>query len=190
MSTLVWSLTDKRRSRNVRMPLALALFGTASMAGAALLDRDTEPQAYSQAVPVSVLEIPTDTLRDVAVARYDVQRPVIYYSPKLMRRLGPQLSDFFMAHEYGHIHYRHTQASALNTGRMSRDSLLQLRELEADCYATETLASTNGPAIAAAVRFFSRLGAIRFDAEHPTGAQRAATILACLSSAESGPIEP
>jgi hypothetical protein len=190
MSTLIWSLTGKRRSRHVRLPLALALFGTASMAGAAILDQDKGLHAYSHEVPISVLEIPTDTLSDVAVARYDVQHPVIYYSPKLMRRLGPQLSDFFMAHEYAHIHYRHTQASALSNGRMSRDSLLQLRELEADCYATETLGSTNVPAIAAALRFFSRLGATRFDAEHPTGAQRAAMILACLPPAESAPTAP
>jgi hypothetical protein len=131
-------------------------------------------------LPLMVREIPTDTLRDIAVARYDVHQSVIYYNPILMQKVGPHLAAFFMAHEYGHIYYHHTRANALIAGREGRDSLLQLRELEADCYAATTLGRTNRLAVESAARFFSRMGPYRFDAEHPSGGQRAAKILGCL----------
>ncbi len=131
-------------------------------------------------VPATVIEIATDSLRDVAVAVYSPRHPIIYYNPTLMQKLGPLLSAFFMAHEYGHIVHHDTRANALSAGRSARDSLLQLRELEADCYAAMTLAASSRPAVDAAIRFFSRMGPFRYDAEHPTGAQRASRILSCL----------
>jgi hypothetical protein len=42
------------------------------------------------------------------------------------------------------------------------------------------LAEVDPAAVEAAIRFFNRLGPFRFDAWHPSGAQRAAKILACL----------
>ncbi len=128
---------------------------------------------------VDVREIPTDTLRDVAVVTYEHGRPVIYYNPILMQRVGPQLADFFMAHEYGHVAHGHAGA-ALTLGGNDVGTLRQRQELEADCYATAALAERNGPAVAAALQFFNRLGPFRFDNLHPTGAQRAAKILACI----------
>jgi Zn-dependent peptidase ImmA (M78 family) len=56
---------------------------------------------------VDVRQIATDTLHDVAVATYERGRPVIYYNPILIQRVGPELADFFLAHEYGHIAYGH-----------------------------------------------------------------------------------
>ena len=128
----------------------------------------------------SVREVPVDTLRDLAIAVYDARHPVIYFNPSRMQNLGPNLAAFFMAHEYGHIHFRHTRANAMGVASASRDSVLQSRELAADCYATAALARTDREAIDAAVRYFSRQGPFRFDVGHPTGAQRAANILACL----------
>ncbi|MGH7515877.1 MAG: hypothetical protein ACREOC_00190 [Gemmatimonadales bacterium] len=128
---------------------------------------------------VDVREIPTDTLRDVAVVAYEQGRPVIYYNPVLMQRVGPQLADFFMAHEYGHIAYGHSGA-ALTLGGTDVGTVRQQQELEADCYATSALAERNGAAVATALQFFTRLGPFRFDNLHPTGAQRAAKILACI----------
>jgi hypothetical protein len=128
---------------------------------------------------VDVREVATDTLRDVALVAYELGRPVIYYNPILMQRIGPQLSDFFMAHEYGHVAYGHSGA-ALTLGGDDAGALRQRQELEADCYATETLTDRNPDAVAAALQFFTRLGPFRFDNLHPTGAQRAAKILACL----------
>ena len=128
---------------------------------------------------VDVREVATDTLRDVALVTYERGRPVIYYNPILMQRIGPQLADFFMAHEYGHVAYGHSGA-ALTLGGDDAGARRQRQELEADCYATETLAERNPDAVAAALQFFTRLGPFRFDNLHPTGAQRAAKILACL----------
>jgi hypothetical protein len=128
---------------------------------------------------VDVREIATDTLRDVALVAYDLGRPVIYYNPVLMQRIGPQLTAFFMAHEYGHVAYGHSGA-ALTLGGDDAGVRRQRQELEADCYATETLAERNPESVAAALQFFTRLGPFRFDNLHPTGAQRAAKILACL----------
>ena len=121
---------------------------------------------------------------DLVIRSYSYERqPVIYYNPTLMQKFGPHLTAFFMAHEYGHIYYRHTRAYAL-TGAGGRDSLLQLRELEADCYAATILGRTNRLAVETAARFFSHMGPYRFDAEHPSGGQRAAKILACLPPAD------
>ena len=128
---------------------------------------------------VDVREIATDTLRDVALVAYDLGRPVIYYNPVLMQRIGPQLADFFMAHEYGHVAYGHSGA-ALTLGGDDVGARRQRQELEADCYATETLAGRNPESVGAALQFFTRLGPFRFDNLHPTGAQRAAKLLACL----------
>jgi hypothetical protein len=128
---------------------------------------------------VDVREVATDTLRDVALVAYEQGRPVIYYNPILMQRVGPQLADFFMAHEYGHVAHGHSGA-ALTLGGDDVGTTRQRQELEADCYATEALAERNGPAVAAALQFFTRLGPFRFDNLHPTGAQRAAKILACI----------
>jgi hypothetical protein len=65
------------------------------------------------------------------------------------------------------------------TGSVDAARRLQ-QELEADCYAALTLGESDPAAVAAAIRFFNRLGPFRFDAWHPSGAQRAAKILACL----------
>jgi hypothetical protein len=127
-----------------------------------------------------VQEIATDTIQDLAIAAVDQPTPVIYYNPRLTRRYGPAITRFFLAHEYGHIYHRHTRAGLADLPEARRDSILQAQELEADCYA----ASQPGPeargATEAALRFFARLGPFRFDAEHPTGAQRAARLLTCL----------
>lgn len=153
------------------------LVSVALLQGAAI--RAQEQQGRAAAAP-RVLEVADTTLRDLAVAVYHPTRPVIYYNPVLLQRVGPLLAAFFMAHEYGHIHFRHTRANALSAGPDARDSVLQERELEADCYAARSLAGRNDAAVQAAARFFSRMGSFRFDAEHPTGARRAATVLSCL----------
>lgn len=132
-----------------------------------------------------VEEVASDTIRDLAVAAVDRDQPVIYYNPRLARRYGPELTRFFLAHEYGHLHFRHTRARFRDLPSASRDSVLRLQELEADCYA----ASQEGPeareATETALRFFARLGPFRFDNEHPTGAQRASRVLMCLPGPHS-----
>jgi len=136
------------------------------------------PAAAAQRL-VDVRQVASDTLHDVAVATYERGRPVIYYNPTLMQRVGPELADFFLAHEYGHIAYGHT-GGALAEPRDELSNIRQRQELDADCYATEILAADNRPAVDAAIQFFSHMGQFRFDNLHPSGSQRAAKILACL----------
>ena len=76
------------------------------------------------------------------------------------------------------MRYGHTGA-ALAAGEGDLGALRQRQELEADCYAARTLGESAQPSDAA-LRFFTRMGPFRFDAWHPSGAQRAAKILACL----------
>lgn len=125
-------------------------------------------------------EVATDTLHDVALMRMEGGRPVIYYNPVLLQRLGPDLSRFFMAHERGHVEAGHGSGSAL-AGPVFHGTAVRLKqELEADCWATRTLAAAGDrDAIEAATEFFLKIGQRRHDLLHPTGAQRAAKILAC-----------
>jgi hypothetical protein len=128
---------------------------------------------------VDARQIATDTLRDVAVTIFVQDRPVIYYNPVLMETVGPELAEFFLAHEYGHVRYGHSGAALTESGT-DLGTLRQRQELEADCYATTVLAERNPDAVQSAVAFFRKMGPFRFDNLHPSGAQRAAKILACM----------
>lgn len=133
---------------------------------------------------VTVREVADSSLRDVAVAVYHPSKSVIFYNPVLMARLGPELESYFMAHEYAHIDLQHTRSGALGTDAATRHQTLRRKELEADCLAAGRLASSRREAALAAVRFFARMGDTSHDAEHPTGTERAATVLHCLSRVE------
>ena len=153
-------------------------FGIATVIAALLLPAGAHRAQAVQRL-MDVRQIATDTLHDLAVAAFENGRPVIYYNPVLMQRVGPELETYFFAHEYGHVHYGHT-GSALTSTENDLSAIRVRQELEADCYAARTLAESDPAAVAAALRFFNRLGPFRFDTWHPSGAQRAAKILACL----------
>ena len=121
----------------------------------------------------------SDTLRDVAMTLRENGRPVIYFNPALIERVGPLLRDFFVAHEYGHVVYDHV-GGALAGRDSSLTELRQRQELEADCYAAVRLARSSRASVEAAVQFFTRMGLFSHDRFHPTGARRAANLLACL----------
>jgi len=131
-------------------------------------------------LPGLVLELADNSLGDVAVAVYAPSRGIIYYNPDRERQLGPDLSIFFRAHEFGHLYYHHTRASAVAGGTgVGIESLAQTRELEADCYAARTLHPSHRSAVEAAIRFSRLMGPVRLDAKHPDGATRAGHILIC-----------
>ena len=153
-----------------------------ALAGATSLLFRTGEVAPSPSATRMVSFVVSPSLKDVAVAVYDSERPVIFYNPALMGGFTPEMRTFFFAHEYGHLAFHHTRAAVLRLPPAGRDSLLQKRELEADCFAARELASIARAAVNAAARFFSRIGSRQTDHEHPTGAQRAARILACLPS--------
>ncbi len=135
---------------------------------------------------IDVHQVATDTLRDVAVAAFVRGRPTIYYNPLLLQGFGPRMAEFFFAHEYGHLRYGHAGgALAHEEGEVSL--VRQRQELEADCYAAEVLGGQDRESVETALRFFRRMGPYRYDAFHPTGAQRAAKILSCLPSTPDEP---
>lgn len=128
----------------------------------------------------------TDTLHDVAVTRRENGRPVIYYNPALIERVGPLLRDFFIAHEYGHVFYDHV-GGALAGLDSNMAELRQRQELEADCYAANRLARNGRASVEAAVQFFTRMGLFSHDRFHPSGSRRAANLLACLPAVQVDP---
>lgn len=131
-------------------------------------------------VEPSVRIVIADTLHDVAVAVYDSVHPTIYVNERRMHQFDPALQRFFLAHENGHIRLHHTRSYALQTMAGGRNRAIMARELEADCWAANSLGRTDRPAVIAASRFFAEMGPFRFDREHPAGSQRAARILSCL----------
>ena len=131
-------------------------------------------------LPGLVMVLADESLPDVAVAVYSPYRGIIYYNPVRARRLGPELTAFFRAHEFGHLYYHHTRSSAMAaTTRGGMPALVRASELQADCYAARTLAASRPGAVDAAVRFFLAMGPMRLDEEHPDGTARANRIQHC-----------
>ena len=124
-------------------------------------------------------------IQDVSITRWENDRPVIYINPQLLDRFGPVLRDFFIGHEYGHVALAHDGGGALQTQQMDSTLMImrQRQELEADCYAATRLAVEHREAVEAAIKLFTRMGTFRFDRLHPSGSQRAASLLACLAAA-------
>jgi hypothetical protein len=161
--------------------VGIILTGIVSLAHVGSVDTS----AYS-APDSRVRVVVADSLRDIAVAVWDARHPTIYLNPTRMQRVGPLLAQFFVAHEYGHLYHHDTRSYALSADPETRDRLIQSRELQADCFAATTLGPSDRAAVEAAVQFFARLGPRRFDREHPSGAQRAAQLLACLPPPGTG----
>lgn len=141
--------------------------------------RLADAQAAAAGGYATTRRVETDTLHDVALVRMEHGDAVIYLNPRLLQAAGPALAAFFVAHEEGHVAGGHAGAALL--GRTEGRPEQRVRqELEADCRAARALGGTSPDVVEAAVRFFTRMGNFRFDAQHPTGAQRAAQLLACL----------
>lgn len=79
-----------------------------------------------------VREIPNYSINDIAVATMDNLGPVIYYNPNVANQIGPLVSAFFRAHEYGHHYLGHV----INQNNPFAQAWLTLNaENEADAYA-------------------------------------------------------
>lgn len=126
----------------------------------------------------TIREIPRADLPDVAMASFDQYGPVIYYNPAVTKRIGPELSEFFRAHEYGHHYLEHIQKRAFFSNPYNRAWISQNFEHEADCYAVEKLPKEVSKI---AIRFFEQQKSSRADLLHPTGIQRAIHMKSCLS---------
>ena len=140
----------------------------------ALLNPGMPAHAPEVGLPNLVVEVAVDSLKDVAMAMYTPWRGIIYYSPALHDQLGPRLSTFFRAHEFGHLYHHHVRSGSTSSAEL-RDY-----ELEADCYAAQRLGNSARGTIEAAIAFFESQATQSVDDEHPTGAVRAATIMKCV----------
>lgn len=145
---------------------------------------DVGPRAAAESRSVLSIVI-SDTLHDVAVAVYDARHSVIYVNQIRLRQFEPAMQEFFMAHEHGHIELHHTRAYAMNGTAAGKRAAIMARELEADCWASQSLGRNDRRAALAAARFFAAMGPYRYDLEHPSGSQRAARILSCLPDSVS-----
>ena len=109
-------------------------------------------------------------LRDVAKVTLDASgRSQITYNPNICRRLGPELCEYFHAHEMGHVNLRH-----LERGVPTRQA-----EAEADRYAA---AHASPAAVAAARTFFANGNGA--SSVHGTGQQRAARLSQPLTTTQ------
>lgn len=129
-------------------------------------------------------EIPNTTLGDIAIVTWHTgplppagqfyNGPIIYYNPVVCRQVGPYLSAFFHAHEYGHVHLNHIQRRFFESNPFSRLWMTQHYELEADAYAARSLlAEGNMVAVRQAIQWFYGQGPIQFVPTHPPGLARA-----------------
>jgi len=123
-------------------------------------------------------------MRDAAMAVADPVRPVIYVNPTVLAELEPSFVTFVIRHEHGHIRSGHQRPDRARYDRDRADALLRSYELEADCIAAAELVADQPAAVDAAIRFFSGLGPVRVDSEHPSGEERAAVIRACAVSSQ------
>ena len=119
-------------------------------------------------VSAQVQERPRLLLRDVAKVTLDSSgKSQIAFNPAICRKLGPDLCEYFRAHEYGHVNLRH-----LERGVPTRQA-----EHEADIWAARNASPS---AVAAAKRYFEQgNGGSRY---HGTSQQRAQRI----SAAQTG----
>lgn len=108
---------------------------------------------------------------------------VIYYNPLTCQHVGPNLSAFFRAHEYGHIELHHLQKKTFQKNPFTRHWMTRRYELEADSFATKLLLSHgNIQGVKAAINWFYGRGPIQYVPTHPPGTARANNIISTARS--------
>jgi Zn-dependent protease with chaperone function len=161
--------------------VGLAFAGDRLLVGGSPARPTSLPVTDSLAVERAVL-IPRDDLPDAAIAVYDSVAPRIYLNPRLLAQIGPELAEFLLAHEEGHLAYRHVAERRFGLLRVETPvPVLHAFEFDADCYAARALRAGRPAAVLAALRFFQRRRDLVTDAEHPRMGARADRLLECLT---------
>ncbi len=128
-----------------------------------------------------VREIPHAGLPDIAMTSADGYGLLIYYNPYVVQQVGPLISAFFKAHEYGHVCLGHVQQQLFNANPFNRQWMSLQHEFQADCYAARQLRNSNPAAVRAAIAWFRGQGPIQMVPTHPPGTARAQNIAACAN---------
>jgi len=113
-------------------------------------------------------------LPDIAKVTLDASgQSQIAFNPAICRRLGPDLCEYFRAHEYGHVNLRH----------LERGVPVRQAEHEADVWAARNASPS---AVAAAHRYFSQgNGGSRIHGSSQVRAGRIAAVQAGRSTAST-----
>lgn len=131
-----------------------------------------------------VIELPDERINDVARASLEgAQVAVIRYNPKVLSWFAPQTRQWFYAHECAHHVRGH------NFGPYTVN-FQRIAEVDADCFATETLirsGSFDSSDLAVVKSDLARLGP--GDWVHLPGGQRAINIERCAEEKPIGEIE-
>jgi hypothetical protein len=118
--------------------------------GCVLLSHSTFGQAQSLS---GIREVPAP-IPDIAIASFDQLGPIIYYNPQIVQRVGPAISAFMRAHEYGHHALGHLQRSLFVINPYTRILMAREAEIAADKFATEYWLRENPDVIHAVVEAF------------------------------------
>lgn len=127
--------------------------------------------------PKGIREIPVPTLNDIAIASYDQAGPVIYYNPYVVQQVGPLVSAFFQAHEYGHHNLGHVTAKLFNPNNPYVQLWLTLNaENAADAYSVQYHVQLGNKAVLQAAYNRFIYSPNNGDATHPPSVYRAQNI--------------
>lgn len=135
-----------------------------------------------------VPEMPMPGLPDIAFATWNFSHqnpqfggysgPLIYHNPGLAQRIGPALTSFFQAHEYGHVCLSHVQEHYFTVDPWARRWMSLPLELQADSFAVRRMIGRgNLEAVRAAFRWFNGMGPVDVVPTHPPNQVRAQNLL-------------
>lgn len=141
--------------------------------------------------PQSIRQIPVPTLNDIALATLDSYGPVIYFNPHITQQVGPLVTAFFEAHEFGHHHLGHVVAGIFNRNNPYIQMWLTLNaENAADEYAVRYHAQKGNKAVLQAVCHFFTNHPNNGDKSHPPSNVRVQNIQRIYSEISGMPLFP
>ncbi|QHL89176.1 hypothetical protein GU926_17765 [Nibribacter ruber] len=116
--------------------------------------------AYSQVWEAPIPLLPNSALKDIVKANYNdsLQSYVIEYNPVMALEVGPFVTAFFQAHEYGHIYRAHVNKKRLNKASKGMLQLTREFEIAADAFACETFFSVDRSYLFATLHYLESEG--------------------------------